>query len=171
MQPDQAKFLASILIQTFEREHETTRKVIAAVPVDKGDYRPHERSKSALELAWHIPSVEMFFLTGVCGAFPPPGDSRPDNIRTSADVLAWYDEQYPVMLQRVKALTAEQLAAPVDFRGFMTLPAVMFLNMMLMHSVHHRGQLSAYLRPMGAKVPGIYGPSGDEPIPARRQSA
>jgi uncharacterized damage-inducible protein DinB len=53
------------------------------------------------------------------------------------------------------------LVKTVDFRGRMQLPAVMCLSMMLHHSVHHRGQLSAYLRPMGGKVPAIYGESYD----------
>jgi uncharacterized damage-inducible protein DinB len=61
----------------------------------------------------------------------------------------------------VAKLSNEQLIKIVDFRGMFQLPAVMFLNFVLHHTVHHRGQLSTYLRPMGAKVPAIYGESYD----------
>jgi uncharacterized damage-inducible protein DinB len=54
-----------------------------------------------------------------------------------------------------------KLAEEVDFFGMMKLPAVALLGIMIKHSIHHRGQLSTYLRAMGGKVPGIYGPSGD----------
>jgi uncharacterized damage-inducible protein DinB len=66
-------------------------------------------------------------------------------------------------LEQVKAMTPEQLATEVDFFGVMKMPAVGLLSMALRHSIHHRGQLSSYLRAMGGKVPGIYGPSADEP--------
>ena len=55
----------------------------------------------------------------------------------------------------------DQLVKVVDFRGMMQLPAIAFLQLSLLHSSHHRGQLSTYLRPMGAKVPAIYGESYD----------
>jgi uncharacterized damage-inducible protein DinB len=58
-------------------------------------------------------------------------------------------------------MSGEQLTATLDMLGAMRMPAVAFLQLALKHEVHHRGQLSAYLRAMGGKVPGIYGPSGD----------
>jgi len=58
-------------------------------------------------------------------------------------------------------LTDEQLLKFVDFRGYFNLRAVMYLGFVLHHTIHHRGQLSVYLRPMGAKVPSIYGESYD----------
>ncbi len=64
-------------------------------------------------------------------------------------------------LQKLKALTPEQLTNMVDFRGLFQLPAVMYLEFASNHSIHHRGQLSAYLRAMGSKVPAIYGDSYD----------
>ena len=64
----------------------------------------------------------------------------------------------------MKALTPEHLATEIDFFGMMKMPAVALISMAIRHSVHHRGQLSSYLRAMGGKVPGIYGPSADEPM-------
>lgn len=85
----------------------------------------------------------------------------PDTIQSAADVLAWYDANLPECIDAVKAMPAENTAREVDFFGMMHAQAFNYLTLMLNHSCHHRGQLSAYLRPMGAKVPGIYGPSGD----------
>ena len=91
MQPDQATTVLQFLLPTLEKEIETTRKVLAAVPSDKGDYRPDERSMSALELCWHIAGAEAFFTTAITtGTFPTPG-KMPETIKTSQDVVAWYD--------------------------------------------------------------------------------
>ncbi|HEY4051938.1 MAG TPA: DinB family protein [Acidobacteriaceae bacterium] len=69
------------------------------------------------------------------------------------------------------ALSGEDLTAPVDFIGLRNDPAVAYLKIAIRHTVHHRGQLSAYLRPMGAKVPAIYIESADEPYTASDESA
>jgi uncharacterized damage-inducible protein DinB len=61
----------------------------------------------------------------------------------------------------VRSLSGEALVREIDLLGMLKLPAVQFLSMVLRHSAHHRGQLSAYLRAMGGKVPAIYGPSAD----------
>jgi uncharacterized damage-inducible protein DinB len=66
----------------------------------------------------------------------------------------------------VQAMTAEQLLTPVEFFGMFNYPAAMYLNFLYGHSVHHRGELAVYLRPMGSKVPSIYGPSADEEMRA-----
>ena len=63
--PDQAKFLFAVNIQIIKNEHATTKKVIEAIPLDKGDYRPDSIAKSALELAWHIVAAEKRFLAGI----------------------------------------------------------------------------------------------------------
>ena len=63
--------------------------------------------------------------------------------------------------EKLTKLPNEQLVKIVDFRGMFQLPAVMYLNILMHHSIHHRGQLSMYLRPMGAKVPAMYGESHD----------
>ena len=161
MQPDQATTVLQFLLPTLEKEIETTRKVLAAVPSDKGDYRPDERSMSALELCWHIAGAEAFFTTAITtGTFPTPG-KMPETIKTSQDVVAWYDGQVKNNLPKLKALTGEQCAKILE-SPIGALPVISFFNLMINHSVHHRGQLSAYLRPMGAKVPSIYGHSRDD---------
>ena len=67
-------------------------------------------------------------------------------------------------------MSGEQLAKQVSFFGVYNLPCVMYLNFWNVHSVHHRGQLSTYLRAMNARVPSIYGGSADEPFTANAQA-
>lgn len=76
-------------------------------------------------------------------------------LKTSADIARWYDDNFAQRAPRLEALSGEELATPVDYIGIRRDPAVTYLNMAIRHSVHHRGQLSAYLRPMGVKVPAI----------------
>jgi len=166
MQPieaDQADFLLhGVYLPELKNEHRRTKSVIVAIPPDKGDYRPDGISKSALDLAWHIASTEMRFMDAVsAGEFDLSPRPRPVSIRNSADLAAWYTHNFEPRFERLAKLSNEQLLKIVDFRGLFQLPAVMFLGFVLHHSVHHRGQLSMYLRPMGAKVPAIYGESYD----------
>jgi uncharacterized damage-inducible protein DinB len=160
--PDQAKFLLALTLPIIKTEHETTKRVIEAIPLDKGDYRPEPVAKSALELAWHIVAAEKRFLSGICtGAFDFTPMNRPESIRNSTQIAAWFDETFNANIKQVEGLSGEQLARSVDFRGMFQMPAVSFLTLSQNHSIHHRGQLSTYLRPMGAKVPSIYGESYD----------
>jgi uncharacterized damage-inducible protein DinB len=81
--------------------------------------------------------------------------------KTPADLVSFYKATFPAKLEVLKGLTADQLTRTVDFFGVMQMPAVSFIGFMNNHSIHHRGQLAAYLRALGSKVPNIYGPSAD----------
>ena len=170
MNSEQATFLLNeIYLPQIRNEHKTTRRVIEAIPADNCGWCPDPKSKSALDLAWHIASSECFFLNGITsGKYEQTGDgSRPASIKTPADVLKWYDENHAKALAAVTQLKGDELARVIDFFGMFQFPAVAFAGLMCSHSIHHRGQLSSYLRPMGGKVPSIYGPSADEGLPAR----
>jgi len=159
---EQALAAREIAITNLRMEHAVTRRVIDAIPPDKGDYSPDAVTKSAVDLAWHIVTAEHRFLDAVVtGVFDHGNTGRPAELETSADIANWYARTFDDDIKRVTALDAEHLSRPIDFRGIMTLPAVSFLLIGLKHSIHHRGQLSMYLRPMGAKVPSIYGESYD----------
>jgi uncharacterized damage-inducible protein DinB len=160
--PEQAHLLLPLDLMSIKAERPVTQAVIAAIPADKCDYTPDPVTRSAIELAWHIVAAENRFLEAVVdGVFDLSPRPRPEPVRTPADVNAWYDERLPGLVERLKAVAGEALAKPIDFRGLFTFPAVMFLRIGLNHTVHHRGQLSMYLRPMGASVPSIYGESYD----------
>lgn len=166
MQPlttDQATFLLhGVYLPGLKGEHRITKTVIEAIPVDKGDYRPDQISMSALGMAWHIVMAENRFIDAVLtGAFDLSPYPMPESIKDSKDLLALYSENFESRIAKLEKMSSEDLLKIVDFRGMFQLPAVMYLGFILHHSVHHRGQLSMYLRPMGAKVPSIYGESYD----------
>jgi len=165
MTNDQAEFLLTqFYLPQIQNEHKTTSRVIAAVPADKCDYKPHENSMGALQLAWHIAASECFFMNGVVAGKFEPGGSMPESIKTAEDVVTWYNENFAKATGALSGLKGDDLTRMIDFRGVFNFPAIVYIGLMNSHSIHHRGQLSAYLRPMGAKVPRIYGGSGDEPI-------
>jgi uncharacterized damage-inducible protein DinB len=163
MDSNETKTVADFLIADFENEMRTTLRVIEAVPDGHFDYRPDSKSKSALGLVRHITLEDEWLLNCIAnGVFtPPPDDSDACGIMNPADAVARYQEKVPAALRRVRALPGEKLAKVIDLLGMIQAPGINFLAMALKHSVHHRGQLSTYLRPMGGQVPGIYGPSAD----------
>jgi uncharacterized damage-inducible protein DinB len=163
IQPDQAGFLLhAVYLPGLRNEHRITKSIIDAIPHDKGDYCPNGISRSALDLAWHIAATEMRFMDALlAGEFDLSPRPRPESIKNSGDLTGWYGDNFEPRLEKLAKLSPEQLLRIIDFRGMFQLPAVMYLNLLLHHSIHHRGQLSMYLRPMGAKVPSIYGESYD----------
>jgi uncharacterized damage-inducible protein DinB len=171
--PQQAALIFnSVFLPALQREHATTKKVFEAMPPDRGDYRPEPVAKTAIELAWHIASAEKRFMEFVInGEFGTAAINRPENVRNGADIARWYGETFQSLLMQLQQLSPEQLARIIDFRGFLQQPAVTFLQTMMHHSAHHRGQLSTYLRPMGGKVPAIYGESYDSAEARKAQMA
>ena len=158
--PEQALFLLHSVLPSFENEHRITTKVLKAVPADKADYRPDANSMSAFDLAWHIAATESRFMRSL-----PDGEiymGPIEKVKTMEEVVPVYIDNFHRDIAAIKEMTGEQLAKVIDFRGVFKLPAVAYLNFCAGHSIHHRGQLSVYLRPMGAKVPSIYGESYDD---------
>jgi uncharacterized damage-inducible protein DinB len=153
----------AMMLDGIVREAETTKKVIAAIPDSKSQYKPDPNARTAKELAWHIVNSDIQFLDGIAD-LNFSTDTPEHKPQTSGEVVAWYEEQMKRGVARVAAMTAEQLMTPVDFFGVVKLPAVLYLSFLNNHCVHHRGALVTYLRPMGAKVPSVYGGSYDEPF-------
>jgi len=163
MGPQEAKTVADFLIADFAFEMQTTLSVIGAVPNDHLDYRPDAKAKTGLGLVRHITLEDEWILNCIAnGEFtPPPDDSDACGIMAPADAIARYKVKVPAALDRVRAMSGEQLVKVINMFGMIQMPAVNFVSLAVKHSVHHRGQLSTYLRPMGGKVPGIYGPTAD----------
>ena len=161
--PDQASFLLqSIYLPGLKNENRITRSVIEAIPLDKGDYKLNDISMSALGMAWHTVMAENRFIDAVLtGAFDLSPYPMPESVKNSKDLLDLYSADFDSRIAKLEKMPHEDLVKTVDFRGVFQLPAVMYLGFILHHTVHHRGQLSMYLRPMGAKVPSIYGESYD----------
>ena len=163
MTPEFVLGYRAMMLDGIQREAEITKKVIAAVPDANSSYKPDPSARSAKELAWHIANTDIQFLDGIAD-LQFKMESPENKPQTSAEIVAWYDEQVRRGLNRIAAMTAEQLLTPIEFFGVFNLPAVLYLGFLNNHSIHHRGELATYLRPMGSKVPSIYGGSYDEPF-------
>jgi uncharacterized damage-inducible protein DinB len=164
MTHDQAVFLRDFLLQSHEYEASVTPRVLAAVPGGKLDYKADPKSRSAGEVAWHIAVSEKLFLDGITkGEFVWEEGAMPE-ARSGKELAEWYAANIPAAVARVRALDGEALTKIVPFFGMFHLPAVAYLNFMLNHTIHHRGQLAGWLRAMGGAVPSIYGGSADEPM-------
>lgn len=168
MTPEQAVTLRDYFVQELDAEAKTTRRVLEAVPAKGSDYRPDAKSRSGLDLAWHIAASSAWFLDGILHAsFDPAKDQStkvPPEIKSGADVAAYYEKHYIQNIANLGKLSGEKLAKVTDFFGAFQLPLVNYVGWLTNHEIHHRGQLCAYLRAMGAKVPNIYGGSADEPF-------
>ena len=162
MTPEQAKSILDYTVDYGRREIATTAKILAAVPADHLEYRPSDRCMSAGELVWHIASAELAILNGAVDGTFDFRRERPADVVSPAQVATWYTKNAGAALDRCAAMTGEAAAKIVDFMGVFKQPASGFVTMAFHHTIHHRGQLSSYLRPMGAKVPAIYGMSADD---------
>jgi uncharacterized damage-inducible protein DinB len=156
-------------LRAYQREHETTMRVLRAFPADRMDFRPHEHSKSARELAWVFAAERGLGMMVFNNAFAngmPQGEA-PEPPATWDEILAGIEAAHDEFGDTIRQLPDAQLAEQVRF---FTAPRTMgdvsrmeFAWFLLHDEIHHRGQFSIYLRMVGAKVPSIYGPTRDEP--------
>lgn len=149
----------SLFTKFWAKESMTTRKVLARIP-EGSDYRPDPKSRTAKEIAWQIVCEEKMIIeameSGKTQWAPAPMPA------TMKEVLEAYDAQSEEMTNRWTALPAARWDAMLEFFGRQR-PASPMAWSFLFDIVHHRGQITTYLRPMGSTVPQVYGPSGDEP--------
>lgn len=170
--PEFALGYRQLMLESLAGELELTKRVIAAIPDAKSDYRHDPHGRTAWELAWHLANTDVQFMNGIADLkFTMQSPKPEDKPKTAAELVQWYDANFKSAAERVSALTAEQLVMPVNFRGVFNFPAVMYLGFINNHCIHHRGELATYLRPMGSKVPRIYGGSFDDPLPAPQLAA
>lgn len=164
MNPAEAKTIGNVLLDGIEREYQTTKKVVAAIPQNQLDFKLGEKGRTMRELAWHLIASEAWFGEGVAnGDFSHSEITMPPNASV-ADLVSFYDKEVPAKIARVKQLSGEQLAKIINFFGVMQVPNFGLIGFWNNHSIHHRGQLAAYLRAVNAHVPSIYGGSADEPF-------
>jgi uncharacterized damage-inducible protein DinB len=149
------------LIQLFQKEFATTSRVMKAYPEGKDDFAPHERSSNAMKLASTF-VFEMYLLEKY--VFGEPIDPsvfrtyKPANMNAIADD---FEKEGKRVIARFQELPDSDLNKTVSFGGA-SFVADQFALMMLHDQIHHRGQLSVYVRMAGGKVPSIYGPSADD---------
>lgn len=149
----------SLFTKFWTKEAKTTHNVLARIP-EGSDYRPDPKSRTAQEIAWQIVCEEKMIIdaleNGKAEWAPPKMPA------TMKEVLDAYDKQSEEVVQRWNALPSESWDGKLEFFGGER-PASPMAWSFLFDIVHHRGQITTYLRPMGSTVPQVYGPSGDEP--------
>jgi uncharacterized damage-inducible protein DinB len=153
-------------LDAFRREFPTTLKVLKAYPPGKDDFKPHDRSHSAARLAHTFAVENAGALKAVRGQPMNPAD-LPQPPATYAEAAAAYERGARELIEAVENMPESRLFEEVTFmtgpRQLGKVPVLDVLWFLLMDSVHHRGQLSVYVRMAGGRVPSIYGPSADEP--------
>ena len=149
----------SLFAEFWSKESGTTSKVLSRIP-DGSDYRPDPKSRTAREIAWQIVGEEKMiieaFETGKAEWAP---GSPPATMKELCDA---YDRQSAEIKRRWHAPPAARWDGALDFFGSQR-PASPMARSFLFDIIHHRGQITTYLRPMGSTVPQVYGPSADEP--------
>lgn len=151
-------------LKRWQFEAPATRKVISRIPEDRSDYRADPKARTAREIAWLIVREEIALADGMeKGAFEWVEVPAPAKV---SDVVAEYDRQHDTLTSRLEKVPASRWEEKIPFMyNGQEATREFAYNMVwgfLLDQIHHRGQLSTYLRPMGAKVPAIYGPSADE---------
>jgi len=155
-------------LEVFEREHATTARVLRAYPDDELDLKPHERSKSARELAWFLAqsqgTLAKVIKSGLDWSRPPAVPEPPSSMAEIAETM---EREHRRLVEVLRGMSAEDLAetlqVPVAPKTLGDITKLDFLWFILHDHIHHRGQFSIYLRMAGGNVPSIYGPTADEP--------
>ena len=159
--------MTSALLPEFDREMATTRRLLERVPEQDAAWKPHDKSMSLGQLASHLGHIPAYgALIVLHDEYNAAGSARPEFSSTAALVDA-FDDNVRKTREALAAATDEQLMQPWTFRSgdtvvFAMPRAAVMRTLVFSHSIHHRGQLSVYLRLRDVPVPSIYGPSADE---------
>jgi uncharacterized damage-inducible protein DinB len=160
--------LSEPIVAELQQEAVTTRKMLVRVPQEALAWKPHEKSMTLARLAGHVAELVGIFtailtqeeLDFAAKDFKP---FVPENV---SDLVALFDRNVAVAVELLKTQADEQLRKPWRLRDgaqiFFEMPRLAVIRTMTNHLIHHRGQLSVYLRLLGVPLPPIYGPSADE---------
>lgn len=161
--------LGIAFLAELELEAKVAREVLSRVPADKFDWKPHDKSMSFGKLASHV--AEMVGWTGPTLQYPELDfakmEYKPFEPKTTEELVEYFDKNLVEAADVLKNMTDEEFAQPWTMRNgdkvYFTMPKIVAMRSFVMnHIVHHRGQLSVYLRLNDIAVPSIYGPSADE---------
>lgn len=161
--PEVARATAEIQLQSLGYELPATKKVILAIT--NPDFQIDPKARTAIELAWHLVSVDVQMLEDIANLKFEMEERYTEAPKTVEAIVEWYEKNLAEAVAKVRGMTGDQLLTPIEFFGMFNFPAFMYIAFVIKHCVHHRGFLAAYLRPMGSKIPSIYGPTADEPMP------
>lgn len=158
------------LVGELQRESANTRKILARVPAEQFNYKPHEKSMSLLELASHVAELPGMFVADVIAGEELDFAKTPyksQAISSPEELMAFFEANLSRAVEALQNTTVENLEQDWTMRNgehvIVSLPRkAVIRTIALNHLIHHRGQLSVYLRLLGIAVPGMYGPSADD---------
>ena len=152
-------------LDTFMKEHATTSKVLRALPPGQGEFRPHPRSQCARELAFTMVGEQRLISQALRDELKL-GGGWPKAPEDFGMILDQFESDYVALVEELKRAPDKAFEGTVDFPvgpgSVAPWPKLEFMHFMVRDQIHHRGQLSVYVRMAGGKVPSIYGPSADE---------
>ena len=159
-------------LRTWDDEAKNTVRLLRALPPAQYDFRPDATGRSLGELAWHLAEGDAYMSFGISnGGFTmetrPPNLDRP---RTIEGLAPAYERVHQEAVDRIRALKPDDLDRALPFFGRDTPIRDILWNMIISHSVHHRGQLSLMCRLAGGEAPGLYGPNREEMAAMRQQA-
>jgi uncharacterized damage-inducible protein DinB len=155
------------MLPEFDMEMATTRKLLARVPSDKGTWKPHPKSFSLAHLAQLVSQMPGWLTNMLEETALDLGSAKPYTNEATETLLATFDDNAKAARAAIAAISDADLQVAWSLRSgdqvFMSLPRIVVLRQTINHLIHHRGQLSVYLRLLDVPVPSIYGPTADEP--------
>jgi uncharacterized damage-inducible protein DinB len=161
--------MSQTLLPEFDNEMRLTRKALERVPADKFDWKPHLKSMSMRGLATHLAELPDFGTNIILtdGMDLDKKEYKPASVSSASDLLALFDKNVAEAREAIVGATDDHLRVPWHLiyqqKKIVEMPRVAaFRGMMMNHLIHHRGQLTVYLRLNDIPVPGLYGPSADE---------
>jgi len=150
--------ISEVLLSEFDREMANTRKILECVPEDKFAWKPHEKSFTLGRLAGHLAEMPLWVTVIIKGPA-----KKPSNSISKAELLEAFNQGIASAREAIAGASDDHLRETLGINTPFAMPRVALLRLRVMsHMIHHRGQLSVYLRLLDVSVPGVYGPSADE---------
>ena len=168
--------ISESLLPEYDNEMANTRKMLECVPDEKLEFQPHAKSMTLAQLASHVTEIPSWAKYTLDTESLDMKDEQPYVAKSRQEMLEAFDRYVAESRERLASATDEELAVTWTFsfegQEIFSLPRVAVLRgFVLNHLIHHRGQLSVYLRLNDVKIPGMYGPSADEMPAMQAQSA
>ena len=160
--------ISQTLLPEFDQEMASTRKLLACLPEDKLDYKPHEKSMALGRLAAHVAEMPAWIEpTATSDKLEIPADWKPNVATSKAQLLSFFDDNVARGRAALAGMSDEEFAKPwsLIFKGHVafTMPKGAVIRSVVMnHVIHHRAQLGVYFRLNNVAIPGMYGPSADD---------
>jgi uncharacterized damage-inducible protein DinB len=160
-------------VETFfgvwEREAQKTVEMLKMLPAGQYDFRPDAAGRSLGELAWHLAELDAYVSFGIAnGTFS--ADAKPPNIKRPMTIEALgpgYERIHKEARERLASPTVADLDKTMEFFGSTQTVSGLLWDVMLLHLIHHRGQLSLLVRLAGGVVPSLFGPTREQSPPKR----